>query len=160
MNPIDIASHGPVIPVIVIDRVEDALPLAEALPGFRLQPREGSATPTLRQLMTHHAGLPRDHAAGMWFDATQKPPTLAERVQSLNDTEAAYPAGQLFSYSNVGLTLLGAVVERAAGRPFEQQLQQQHEKQQQQHQNNSTHFVSLIEDQHKIQRALAHFARN
>lgn len=101
------------------------MPLAEALPGFRLQPREGSATPTLRQLMTHHAGLPRDHAAGMWFDATQKPPTLAERVQSLNDTEAAYPAGQLFSYSNVGLTLLGAVVERAAGRPFEQQLQQQ-----------------------------------
>lgn len=31
MNPVDIASHGPVIPVIVIDRVEDALPLAEAL---------------------------------------------------------------------------------------------------------------------------------
>lgn len=31
MNPLDIASHGPVIPVVVIDRVEDALPLAEAL---------------------------------------------------------------------------------------------------------------------------------
>ena len=31
MNPLDIASHGPVIPVIVFDRVEDALPLAEAL---------------------------------------------------------------------------------------------------------------------------------
>ena len=31
MNPIDIASHGPVIPVIVIDRLADALPLAEAL---------------------------------------------------------------------------------------------------------------------------------
>ena len=31
MNPLDIASYGPVIPVIVIDRVEDALPLAEAL---------------------------------------------------------------------------------------------------------------------------------
>ncbi|ABM58314.1 bifunctional 4-hydroxy-2-oxoglutarate aldolase/2-dehydro-3-deoxy-phosphogluconate aldolase [Verminephrobacter eiseniae] len=28
---LDIASHGPVIPVIVIDRVPDALPLAEAL---------------------------------------------------------------------------------------------------------------------------------
>ena len=27
MNPLDIASHGPVIPVIVIDRVEDALAL-------------------------------------------------------------------------------------------------------------------------------------
>ncbi len=31
MNPLDIASHGPVIPVIVIDRMADALPLAEAL---------------------------------------------------------------------------------------------------------------------------------
>lgn len=31
MNPLDIASYGPVIPVIVIDRVEDALPLAQAL---------------------------------------------------------------------------------------------------------------------------------
>ncbi|EER60039.1 2-dehydro-3-deoxyphosphogluconate aldolase/4-hydroxy-2-oxoglutarate aldolase [Acidovorax delafieldii 2AN] len=31
LNPIDIASHGPVIPVIVIDRVADALPLAQAL---------------------------------------------------------------------------------------------------------------------------------
>ncbi|MCM2347590.1 bifunctional 4-hydroxy-2-oxoglutarate aldolase/2-dehydro-3-deoxy-phosphogluconate aldolase [Acidovorax soli] len=31
MNPLDIASHGPVIPVIVIERVQDALPLAEAL---------------------------------------------------------------------------------------------------------------------------------
>ena len=31
LSPLDIASHGPVIPVIVIDRVEDALPLARAL---------------------------------------------------------------------------------------------------------------------------------
>jgi len=31
MNPIELASHGPVIPVIVIDRVEDAVPLARAL---------------------------------------------------------------------------------------------------------------------------------
>lgn len=31
MTPIEIASYGAVVPVIVIDRVEDALPLAEAL---------------------------------------------------------------------------------------------------------------------------------
>jgi 2-dehydro-3-deoxyphosphogluconate aldolase/(4S)-4-hydroxy-2-oxoglutarate aldolase len=31
LTPADIASYGPVIPVIVIDRVEDALPLAQAL---------------------------------------------------------------------------------------------------------------------------------
>ena len=31
MNPIELASHGPVIPVIVIDRLEDAVPMAKAL---------------------------------------------------------------------------------------------------------------------------------
>ena len=31
MNPRELAGHGPVIPVIVLDRVDDAVPLAEAL---------------------------------------------------------------------------------------------------------------------------------
>jgi 2-dehydro-3-deoxyphosphogluconate aldolase/(4S)-4-hydroxy-2-oxoglutarate aldolase len=31
MNTLDLATHGPVIPVIVIQRVEDAVPMAEAL---------------------------------------------------------------------------------------------------------------------------------
>jgi len=31
MNPTELASHGPVIPVIVIERLEDAVPLAQAL---------------------------------------------------------------------------------------------------------------------------------
>lgn len=31
MNTLDLASHGPVIPVIVINKVEDAVPMAEAL---------------------------------------------------------------------------------------------------------------------------------
>ena len=31
MNPLELADHGPVIPVLVIHRVEDAVPLARAL---------------------------------------------------------------------------------------------------------------------------------
>lgn len=31
MNTLDLAKEGPVIPVIVINRVEDAVPMAEAL---------------------------------------------------------------------------------------------------------------------------------
>ncbi|NMS31404.1 keto-deoxy-phosphogluconate aldolase, partial [Vibrio parahaemolyticus] len=31
MSTLELASHGPVIPVIVIDRLQDAVPLAEAL---------------------------------------------------------------------------------------------------------------------------------
>ena len=31
MNTLELADHGPVIPVIVLDRVQDAVPLARAL---------------------------------------------------------------------------------------------------------------------------------
>ena len=31
MQPIELASHGPVIPVIVLERLQDAVPLARAL---------------------------------------------------------------------------------------------------------------------------------
>ena len=31
MNTLDLANYGPVIPVIVINRVEDAVPMASAL---------------------------------------------------------------------------------------------------------------------------------
>jgi 2-dehydro-3-deoxyphosphogluconate aldolase/(4S)-4-hydroxy-2-oxoglutarate aldolase len=31
MNTLELASHGPVIPVIVLQHVEDAIPLAQAL---------------------------------------------------------------------------------------------------------------------------------
>jgi KDPG and KHG aldolase len=31
MNPLELAAHGPVIPVMVIQRVQDAVPLARAL---------------------------------------------------------------------------------------------------------------------------------
>lgn len=31
MNTIDLANYGPVIPVIVINKIEDALPMAESL---------------------------------------------------------------------------------------------------------------------------------
>jgi len=31
MKTLDLANYGPVIPVIVIDKVEDAVPMAEAL---------------------------------------------------------------------------------------------------------------------------------
>ena len=55
---IDIASHGPVIPVIVIDRVEDALPLAEALLAggvkvLEVTLRTAAALPTIENHRAH-----------------------------------------------------------------------------------------------------------
>jgi CubicO group peptidase (beta-lactamase class C family) len=78
---------------------------------------------TLRQMMTHTAGL-RDWgsvaAIGGWgrSDRTHTHDHVLEitaRQASLN-----YPPGDAYSYSNTGFNLLAIVVERASGTPFAQ----------------------------------------
>jgi len=101
-------------------------PVQQTLPWFRI----GSAWPdandiTLRQLMTHLAGLPRDVAAGMWLKEPPPPSRdFRAMLRTLADTEVDAPPEQRLMYSNVGLDVVGAMIEAAAGQPFEQRLQQ------------------------------------
>lgn len=102
-------------------KLELDAPIQHALPEFSVRSRFGAAPITARQLMTHHAGLPRDVLAGMFMD---RPEPFEAMVQRLRDTDLASPPGLLMSYSNVGLTVLGAAVQRLAGRPFDAHLHQ------------------------------------
>lgn len=95
-------------------------PIQQALPDWRIRSRFGDVPITARQLMSHHSGVPRDMLGGMWgaqvgdFRAT---------VADLADEQTAAPPGLAFSYSNLGLDVLGAAVERLAGTAFEAHLQ-------------------------------------
>ena len=102
-------------------RLDLDAPVQQALPGFRIQSRYGAAPITPRQLMTHHAGLPRDLAYRMWGAATQP---LQQRVADVAMESAQSPPGLHLAYSNVGVTVLGAAVEAVAGQPFEALMQQ------------------------------------
>lgn len=95
-------------------------PIQRALPDFRIRSRWGDAPITARALMTHHAGLPRDVGYAMWGDADQ---SFQQMVAGLADADAAYPPGLQFSYSNVGLSVLGAAMERVSGQRFEALMQ-------------------------------------
>ena len=95
-------------------------PIQSALPGFRVTPPPGQPAITPRALMTHHAGLTRDIGQGMW--GRQVGP-FRDMVMSLQPDDQSYPAGLLFSYSNVGMTVLGAAVEQVAQEPFDRLLQ-------------------------------------
>ncbi|MBK6853593.1 MAG: beta-lactamase family protein [Burkholderiales bacterium] len=96
-------------------------PVQRVLPEFKLSNRWPDAPAiTVRQLMTHHAGLPRDRLGGMWGSSVGD---FRDITGALADEAAEAPAGAVFDYSNVGLTLLGVVVERAGGEPFEAQVQ-------------------------------------
>ncbi|HEY6007859.1 MAG TPA: serine hydrolase domain-containing protein, partial [Geobacteraceae bacterium] len=85
-------------------------------PEFSAKSRFPYAAPiTPRTLMTHHSGLPSDLAKGMW---SRRPEPFEEELKLLRDEYVASPPGYVFSYSNVGMTLLGQAIERVAGRDF------------------------------------------
>lgn len=100
-------------------------PVQRTLPWFRIGTAWPEAGPiTLRQLMSHHAGLPRDMDGGMWLKAAPPPGRdFRAMLRGLAQAQVDAPPGLVFGYSNVGLDLVGAMVEAASGEPFEQRLQ-------------------------------------
>lgn len=96
-------------------------PLQDYLPEFSIQTRFPATAPiTPRNLMTHHSGLPRDIAKGMF---TPNPIPFTELVREVKNSDAAYPPNLVFSYSNVGVTLLGHAIQNASGIPFADYMQ-------------------------------------
>ncbi|MFV1987572.1 MAG: serine hydrolase [Gemmatimonadota bacterium] len=96
-------------------------PITEYISEFRLgNPVSPDVTadspPTLRQLMSHRAGIVREPPVGHYFDDTE--PSLAETVASLNGTPIIYTPGSRVKYSNAGIATVGYVLERTRGRPF------------------------------------------
>lgn len=91
-------------------------PLQTYLPRFSIKTRFPDAAPiTPRTIMTHHAGLPSDLGKGMW---SRNPEPFINVVEEIKDEYAAYPPNFIFSYSNLGVTLLGAAIQNVTGRDF------------------------------------------
>lgn len=91
-------------------------PLAEYVPNFSMRTRFPAAPPvTIRNLMTHHSGLPSDHLKGMW---TETPQPLTALPDLLREDYVGNPPGTVFSYSNVGMALLGLAVQNASGQEY------------------------------------------
>ncbi|HYW51815.1 MAG TPA: serine hydrolase domain-containing protein, partial [Gemmatimonadaceae bacterium] len=76
---------------------------------------------TLRQLMSHHAGLVREPPRGHYFDDTA--PTLAATVASLGSTTLVHAPGTTAKYSNAAIAAVGYLLERRSGEPFAKHLQ-------------------------------------
>lgn len=96
-------------------------PLQSYLPEFSVKSRFPEAAPvTPRSLMTHHSGLPSDIGKGMW---TRNPEPFQNEVNLLREQYAANPPNYVFSYSNLGVTLLGHALEKVSGRDFAGQME-------------------------------------
>ncbi len=90
-------------------------PVQEYVPEF--SPDNPAGTPiTLRQLMSHRAGIIREPPAGHYFDDTGT--DLATTVRSLEGTPQIYAPGERSKYSNAGIAVVGYALEATQGRPF------------------------------------------
>ena len=78
---------------------------------------ESAEGPTIRRLLSHSAGLEREPKGEIW--ETLKPPTRDEFLAQLADVENVLEPGRRFHYSNLAFALLGELVRRVAGQPFE-----------------------------------------
>lgn len=91
-------------------------PINTYLPEFSFRTRFPDAPPmTIRHLLTHHSGLPQDILRGMW---SVNPPPYATVLDDLKTSYVLSPPNQIFSYSNLGMTILGQVIERVSGMPY------------------------------------------
>ncbi|HEV8234135.1 MAG TPA: serine hydrolase, partial [Gemmatimonadaceae bacterium] len=100
-------------------KVDLDAPVTRYLPDFHPHNPYGK-TITLRQLMSHRAGLVREPPVGSYFDSTSPP--LAATIASLNRTTLVYPPESHTKYSNAAIATVGLVLERVSGVPFPQAL--------------------------------------
>jgi CubicO group peptidase (beta-lactamase class C family) len=91
-------------------------PLEKYLPSFSIHTRFGNANGiTPRSIMTHHSGLPGDWIDEMW---SEKSVAISERVDKIKDEYVAYAPNTIMAYSNLGVTLLGDAIQKIAGMPY------------------------------------------
>jgi CubicO group peptidase (beta-lactamase class C family) len=86
------------------------------VPWFRSRRGPSLAPITVRQLLSHTAGVERD-GAGHWHN--DRFPTLQQIKSRVRDGIAIFAPLERWKYSNLGYVILGQVVAEAAGRPYE-----------------------------------------
>ena len=92
-------------------------PLATHLPWFQMKAASAEAGMiTIRHLVTHTAGLPREGAFPYFTDS--RFPSIEEIRARLPAQERPLPTETRWKYSNLGATLAGEVVAAVAGEPY------------------------------------------
>jgi CubicO group peptidase (beta-lactamase class C family) len=99
-------------------RLDD--PVAQHLDWFNIENLhpDGEAL-TIRGMLTHAAGLPRESDFPYWTDPDYPFPTREQLRARLGEQQTLYPAARYYQYSNLGLALVGEIVVERSGQPFD-----------------------------------------
>ena len=100
------------------------VPIKTYLPNVPIQnPWEATNTITVRHLLDHTSGL-SDLRLWHFFSSSSKPNTPLSEFYANQKSVLKVQAkpGEMFSYSNIGYTLLGMLIEEVAKQPYEKYL--------------------------------------
>ena len=92
-------------------------PVVKHLPWFQLKDPYLTREITVRDLLTHRAGL--GNADYLWYGQTTEPQEILRRVRLL---DASYSLRSSFIYQNVMYAAAGAVIEAVSGQRWEQMM--------------------------------------
>jgi CubicO group peptidase (beta-lactamase class C family) len=96
-------------------------PITTYLPWAKLKETGEDSVPiTLRGLLSHSAGLPRESEFPYWTGPDFPFPTREQIRATIATQMPLFPAERYFQYSNLGLTLVGEVVDQVSGEPYAQ----------------------------------------
>ena len=94
------------------------------LPWFKinqLYPNSGAIT--IETLLTHSSGLPRESDFPYWTGPDYNFPTEKEIQDKLKVQSTLYPASTVFQYSNLGVALLGQIIEKVSGLSYQDYIE-------------------------------------
>lgn len=104
-------------------RLDD--PVNRHLSWFDIQQSYPDSPPiTIRGLLTHSSGLPRESDYPYWSGPDFDFPTREMVIERLSSQATLYPASKYFQYSNLGLTLAGEIVAAVSGRPYDEYVRE------------------------------------
>ncbi|MAU64224.1 MAG: hypothetical protein CMC38_07805 [Flavobacteriaceae bacterium] len=95
-------------------------PINKLLPWFDLNQQFKDSPPlTIKSILSHSSGLPRESNHPYWSWPDFPFPSKEDVIKELKNQEMLYPSSQYYQYSNLGLSLLGYVVEEVSGESFD-----------------------------------------
>jgi CubicO group peptidase (beta-lactamase class C family) len=92
------------------------------LPDYR---KDTGAKMTIHHLLSHTSGVPNYTAApGFFENVSRNPFKVDDFVKQYASGDLEFEPGAKFNYSNSGYFLLGAIIEKVTGKPYEQVLKE------------------------------------
>ena len=116
-----------IMQLVAQGKIDLDAPVTDYLPYFTLTDKASEAI-TIRQLLTHTAGMPDPDGWNAWladFQAAEYDDEALERyVRGLSDWSLLFTPGERWEYSTLGFNVLGDVIAKASGQSYEAYMQE------------------------------------